>query len=231
MTKKKARPLTDVKGIGKNTAKKLKKKGIKTTKGLAASRPETVAKKIGVSKSTAEKYVRRAKSVSTKKPLKSTSKNFDPHAPAKAFNALKKDVKRIGKLETTVSNLDKKFSKEIDTLKSDFEKGDEKLSKSIDSLEKTLSNEIKSSNKDLTGKITDTKKDLSDKVKSLDKKTKDKMSSMEKDLKKEIKTVDDKANKRMDKIEGAISQLHKSVRSLSDNWDAFTNSLLLDDEK
>ncbi len=53
-------PVTDIKGIGKKTAKKLAKNRIKTAKGILRLKPETLADKIGVSVETAKKYQDRA---------------------------------------------------------------------------------------------------------------------------------------------------------------------------
>ncbi len=55
------KPLTEVKGIGKATAQKLKKAGAKTTKELTSMNPKKLAEKSGVSVKRIKKFVKRAK--------------------------------------------------------------------------------------------------------------------------------------------------------------------------
>ncbi len=59
--KVKRRPLTEVKGIGKATRKKLRDAGVKSTQSLVSSDPEKLSEKTGISKSRIKKWQTKAK--------------------------------------------------------------------------------------------------------------------------------------------------------------------------
>lgn len=85
--------LEDVKGIGSETAKKIKEAGIKSVEILASSKPEDIAKlKIkGIGKATASKFIESAKSLLNEESLKiKTLKPDVKKKPAKIIDVTKK---------------------------------------------------------------------------------------------------------------------------------------------
>ncbi len=105
-----AKKLTDIKGIGKKTAEKLEKAGVKSPRGLAALKPETLAEKAGMTEKTAEKYIEKAKKVKSKKSKKSDSKKSKKKAsiPDSPFKG-----KMSEKHQKLIKGVTKDFNKEV----------------------------------------------------------------------------------------------------------------------